>query len=899
MKLPEILLIGLALSFAPIATAVPLYFTDSSMLRIRAFSDPSYPEPEIGARAISATFLPKPEWSAFRVRLQITTSLSPMELPPYDDGSRASSLRDVILTSEGSGFFSANGTVPWRKPVRNGTCTSLTPAERGADFIKDNGTGYYRWIVNYTEGGIAKEQIGDIHTFTAPRRLVFVNIGDSYGAGLGAPCAGPLPWLDNDFDARRSALSGQELAIAEFGMNNPDTAYDYTNEAVSGAIASDVIASQADKVANWMRLNRYKTIDTVILSIGGNDMGFSALVKRYLGLDVNPGAGLKACASDFLDNLVRRPFRANYMLVECIVDELLTRFVNLGDNATYKYPYRAEDVSETTARNFAWYENRLRTSYIQLAQKIDGGLDLGGGQTASVNQVLATEYPIALKGCESFTDEIGLADYFGSDVLVFDPLQYVAASTSGIFRNPPVLTVDLTAYRVRPSISRTETTEILTELALPVSRPRVTSGGAPVGGLNHVVRQAMIDATSGLPSEWTFVATDPFLNQTDGLCWPSRKFVRLKDAASFPSPDFMKRLANAFHPNADGHRSIYRPAISAPLGSKMNGAYRIAQAAREGLKATTVPEPDLSFSRSVPITSRLVRLTLPGASPRFFADVTVGIENIGNARSAQTEVRASIAGFGNPITGGVTRPLRQVDPDGTETVGISFLVPVPAPLTGEIPYKCHGFPFAGFDQFADTDRALATLTSFAAFDILVEIDPAGQVGELNTATTSTPWWTRISASGHNPPTRWKETGSTGCSTSSRRGPGPVPRNCRRMFSPTRSFSRTSDSLVRSWMPVSIWAKFSRTTSSAPSTCAMPQDFRAEAAGSTSADCRPRLSCGTACAPSAWFLPSVVSLPPRATTAWLSTRPTGCSGKSGTTSASSTHFPRTDARWRPP
>ena len=131
--------------------------------------------------------------------------------------------------------------------------------------------------------------------FDLPDPVVLVNIGDSYGAGVGTGR------YDLDANAKRSSNSGQHRAMEEFSSLTPSVIINVSrsgnklnphiikNDGSEGNQLKDV-ENQLDNLVNRGVLST-KHVDYLIVSAGGNDMhedGLSGLIKRLLISIWNP-----------------------------------------------------------------------------------------------------------------------------------------------------------------------------------------------------------------------------------------------------------------------------------------------------------------------------------------------------------------------------------------------------------------------------------------------------------------------------------------------------------------------------------------------------------------------------------------------------------------------------------
>ncbi len=185
--------------------------------------------------------------------------------------------------------------LPWERPTDR-EIEANGPRER-----YDPGTTvFYKWQITRSRKVGMGEEVNvlnsEIRSFTMQRRIILAILGDSYGSGEGAPAAeGSSGWIQSiqGVSAHRSPVSGQELAVKEFFGARPELAYDYVNVSVSGSLLRDIYDKnldeyvdfvQGDKLNKWLTKRDYSDLDTIILSISGNDFGFANLVYGYMGI---------------------------------------------------------------------------------------------------------------------------------------------------------------------------------------------------------------------------------------------------------------------------------------------------------------------------------------------------------------------------------------------------------------------------------------------------------------------------------------------------------------------------------------------------------------------------------------------------------------------------------------
>ncbi|MEM9081151.1 MAG: hypothetical protein AAGC74_10720, partial [Verrucomicrobiota bacterium] len=489
--------------------ALPQYPLDCNNLLISSFTDPTYPTPRIGERNLSITH------STLGSGIQSVELIHSPDPNAISNGT--ATVSSATTASLGAGNFRSSFMLPWSPPGDSHINAKPT------DFYPSGTTVYYRWQISYlNNGGLVTVQ-GDQHQFTMPRRVIVAILGDSFGSGEGAPLLQPGkdPWQSNNEGERahRSPISGQEIALNSHFSNYPTTAYDYVNLSSSGAIALDIYSNQpqrtrstndarndddpttdenkpqgvsyvqADRLEQWLSARDYRHLDAIILSCGGNDLGFASILTNYLGLNIpflinsalnalsNPGCITLGVAGAVFGGPVGAILAYTACVIPVAIIEITTA---IGRDATFKNPYSAGSLSKFKSQNFSTYASNLQNQYYPaLAQRLSNNLQ-SDGSPVSVANVLATEYPFPLKDCSSFFESPPLVK------LVLDDA-FIKIDISGI----PVLSlfgdtiaIDISGIRpVTVGFSTTETLEASNTLAPPSSSPRPNCGG-----LNHLLK---------------------------------------------------------------------------------------------------------------------------------------------------------------------------------------------------------------------------------------------------------------------------------------------------------------------------------------------------------------------------------------------------------------------------
>ncbi len=557
--LSGILSLALSAGLSPRCDAEGL---DDTLLNISLREDPVYPVPEIGQRRFYCRYQAEPEWSAPRMVLRFADQALFLNKTfagaPGVTEIPASSISEVDM---GGSIRQASWIMPWRKRLP-GASNLSGPQE----LFADGSSGFYQWVVEYTSAGTTERLFGDVHSFTIPRRLVFGMMGDSFGSGEGAPAVGSSPWINTA--GHRSAVSGGEIAISMFHNNYRNLAFDYVNATSSGAIAHDIwseigqsnregtdgqgIATPQAKVLEAFlgkpekdfNYNSYEHVDAIILSCGGNDIGFSTMVKHYFGIPTLLTTPL-GCVP-----LLLIPKFGIPLFIACIAVVLEADFE--FETQAFEAPF----VSEGKRRYFSFYLDRLKVQYQKLERRlvrdIRPGTDPLRETSAKVHRVLVTEYPNPLKSCKNHWD---LEELFG-----FFPLPL--------------------------HIAGDEATDINTKLAVQTHNTPAPASG----GLNHTLRDIVQTTATNSAADWQFVKTGHLMAANGGVCHSGRQFVQRWEAYSMPGPNPEN---NAVHPNRKGHSQVYAPAIIAALENAVSPAYRQNGAIEEGIKPGTTLLADL------------------------------------------------------------------------------------------------------------------------------------------------------------------------------------------------------------------------------------------------------------------------------------------------------------------
>jgi hypothetical protein len=183
------------------------------------------------------------------------------------------------------------------------------PRDTNPTRIRSGRTVFIRLLKRVRNGAANLDHRGDLFSFKMPDKLTIASVGDSFASGEGAPvqegASSPTAlWTDGDDDTdtdvpcHRSKVSGQSLAVKDLKDDHPELAIAFKNVACSGAVIANLwstssadrqsahgdvtVPFQFDLVKNWLNTNRYEQLDILLMSIGGNNVGFSDMVFDFL-----------------------------------------------------------------------------------------------------------------------------------------------------------------------------------------------------------------------------------------------------------------------------------------------------------------------------------------------------------------------------------------------------------------------------------------------------------------------------------------------------------------------------------------------------------------------------------------------------------------------------------------
>jgi lysophospholipase L1-like esterase len=182
-------------------------------------------------------------------------------------------------------------------------------------------TVHYAWAKAFTPSGATSQLTlnSEVQAFVMPRPMTIALLGDSYSSGEGAPNR-PLRRtaetlngaLDNgagmwdDALCHRSRHGGLLQGVKALIARSPGFEVDYVNVTCSGATIGDGVIEnqfiepgsfpmdpgkrkpggskpgQLRQVLDWLGAKQYPVLDALVMSIGGNDVGFDWVVTTCL-----------------------------------------------------------------------------------------------------------------------------------------------------------------------------------------------------------------------------------------------------------------------------------------------------------------------------------------------------------------------------------------------------------------------------------------------------------------------------------------------------------------------------------------------------------------------------------------------------------------------------------------
>ncbi|MFL5806162.1 MAG: OmpL47-type beta-barrel domain-containing protein [Roseiflexaceae bacterium] len=177
-----------------------------------------------------------------------------------------------------------------------------------------------------------------------PKDILIASLGDSIASGEGNPDI-PQRWVEGpgyiqldraahweDEKCHRSAWSGHALAAMAIERNDPHTSVTFVSFACSGAVIPGTIDQQIPALARTLN---GRPIDALIISDGGNDLGFDPLLRACVALD-------DSCmlhGDAFSENLTKLPDKYNGL------NGTISQQLNVANVFFTEYPSPAFDDS--------------------------------------------------------------------------------------------------------------------------------------------------------------------------------------------------------------------------------------------------------------------------------------------------------------------------------------------------------------------------------------------------------------------------------------------------------------------------------------------------------------------------------------------------------------------------
>ena len=171
------------------------------------------------------------------------------------------------------------------------------------------GTYPVKLVVTTSDGQSASAQMD-----VAVKDLLIVSIGDSFASGEGnpdIPRKGTRAPQWEDEPCHRSANAGPAQAALSIEKADPQTSVTFISFACTGALVSygvlDTFKGHQPQLTKVTEAVKGRKIDALLISGGGNDVSFSALVKKAIILkDCSQDPETNQLLSDGLNNLPGR-----------------------------------------------------------------------------------------------------------------------------------------------------------------------------------------------------------------------------------------------------------------------------------------------------------------------------------------------------------------------------------------------------------------------------------------------------------------------------------------------------------------------------------------------------------------------------------------------------------------
>jgi hypothetical protein len=174
-----------------------------------------------------------------------------------------------------------------------------------------------------------------IRHFRMPGDFCVALLGDSYGAGQGAP-DDPLSPSDTDTsdmwadgDCHRSNKSGLVRGVKSFSAQNPDLSVFWTHQACSGDVLGNM-PTQLQAARDRFAAEGQEGIHLIVFSIGGNDIGFADHVINYIYNPLGRLEDIPGTPEDELQAFADR-IAVEIVTLAAAYDTLATEFEGLQD----------------------------------------------------------------------------------------------------------------------------------------------------------------------------------------------------------------------------------------------------------------------------------------------------------------------------------------------------------------------------------------------------------------------------------------------------------------------------------------------------------------------------------------------------------------------------------------
>ena len=239
------------------------------------------------------------------------------------------------------------------------------------------------------------------HTATTTKTVIvqdwlIIGLGDSYASGEGNP---EIPiaedfYIDNNLrpsakarwqqpeNCHRSAYSGQAQAAIQLEQADPRTSVTFVHLACSGNTIENLIkdGGQLDQAKD---LIGDRVVDAIVISIGGNDINFSSIVKACMWQ--------KNCHVNADSDLGLESIKNTACSFPTVLDELFR--TNIRDKCLKAYDGFIKDTPNSAKDYFESGEKTLADKYHKLNNELKEFLDIDSGDQLPYDKVFITEYP--------------------------------------------------------------------------------------------------------------------------------------------------------------------------------------------------------------------------------------------------------------------------------------------------------------------------------------------------------------------------------------------------------------------------------------------------------------------------------------------------------------------------